>query len=135
MKATSMDTLVGQNVKRVVQGIALIAVSLLVANGMGAQAEAGIVVFVNAPGVQASTVPGVTTETFNGFGTGRYTNLVTAVGTVSSTSGGQFAIVSADSYSGAGGNTNYFALGAQSGSGDPATLVLKNGPQEYFGFW
>jgi hypothetical protein len=114
--------------------IALSAVSLLVTIGASAVAEAGLVISVNSPGVQASTVSG-TTETFNGFSPGIYTSLNTAVGTVTAANGGQFAIVSADSYGGAGGNENYFAIGAQSGSGEAATLVLKNGPQGYFGFW
>jgi hypothetical protein len=74
----------------------------------------------------------VTTEAFNSFGTGQYSSLETAVGTLSTS--GSLAIVAADSYGGAGGTGNYMALGAQSGSGDPVTLTFK-GPESYFGFW
>ena len=82
--------------------------------------------------VQASTVPGVLTETFNEFSTGQYSSLTTAVGTLSTA--GSLAIVAADIYGGAGGTGNYFAVGAQSGSADPVTLTF-SGPQSYFGLW
>jgi hypothetical protein len=129
-----MKTLVEQNMKRAVQRIALATVSLLVANGMGAQAEAGLIVSVDAPGVQASTVPGVATETFNEFSPGTYSSLSAAIGTLTSDGGGQFAIQSADQYGGAGGMGNYIAIGAQAGSPAPVLLTL-NGPQAYFGIW
>src|SRR6185312_17242487 len=48
------------------------------------RAEAGFVLTANAAGSQSSTLTGVTTETFNSFGTGRYTTLSTAVGTLNS---------------------------------------------------
>jgi PEP-CTERM motif len=128
-----MKTLVEQNMKRAVQRIALATVSLLVANGMGAQAEAGLIVSVDAPGVQASTVPGVTTETFNEFSPGQYSNLNVAMGTITAI-GGQFSIQSADQFGGAGGVGSYIAIGAQAGSTAPVLLTL-SGPQAYFGIW
>ena len=85
-----------------------------------------------APGVQSSAVAGVTTETFNSFGTGQYSSLETAFGTLSTSA--SLAIVAADSYGGAGGTGNYMAFGAESGSGNPVTLTFK-GPESYFGFW
>ncbi len=96
----------------------------------GGRAEAGFVLTANAAGSQASTVSGVTTETFDSFQAGRYTTLSTAVGTLTSPG---LEVVSANQYGGAGGNGKYFAIGAQSGQ-TSATLTL-NGPQAYFGFW
>jgi hypothetical protein len=104
----------------------------LLANRGGSQAHAGLVMSVEAAGAQISTVAGVTTETFNSFGTGQYSSLQTAVGTLSTS--GTLAIVAADIYGGAGGTGNYFAVGAQSGSADPVTLTFK-GPESYFGLW
>jgi hypothetical protein len=98
----------------------------------GNTARAGLVTTVDAPGVQASTVAGVTTETFNSFSKGQYSSLTTAVGTLSTA--GAESIVVADSYGGAGGTGNYFALGAESGSADAVTLTFK-GPESYFGMW
>ena len=98
----------------------------------GTTVRAGLVMTVDAAGVQASTVAGVTTETFNSFGPGQYSSLATAVGTLN-TAGAQ-SIVVADSYGGAGGTGNYFALGAQSSSADAVTLTF-SGPESYFGMW
>jgi hypothetical protein len=94
------------------------------------RADAGYVLTVNAAGSQSSTVSGATTETFNGFQTGVYTSLTTAVGTV--TSAGE-TIELANQYGGAGGTGNYFVIGGQS-SQTTAVLTL-NGAAEYFGFW
>jgi hypothetical protein len=118
--------------KFTLKSFALSAVMSLLAAGGAPSARAGIVMTYEAPGVQSSSVAGVTTETFNSFGTGQYTSLETAVGTLSTSA--SMAIVAADSYGGAGGTGNYMAFGAQSGSGDPVTLTLK-GPESYFGFW
>ncbi len=74
----------------------------------------------------------MTTETFDGFSTGQYSSLTTAVGML--TSSGAFSVVAADIYGGAGGTGNYFAVGAQSNSADPVTLTF-SGPQSYFGLW
>jgi hypothetical protein len=108
--------------------------SVLVAIGTSVRAEAGLVVSVDAPGVQASTVAGVTTETFNEFSPGNYSSLSSVLGTLSSVGGGQFTINPADQYGGAGGTGNYLAIGAQSNSTAPVMLTL-NGPQAYFGIW
>jgi hypothetical protein len=105
----------------------------------GRTSRAGIIYTIDAPGVQASTVAGVTTETFNAFSPGDYSALATAVGTLTSANSGDFAIVPASSsaygaYGGAGGTGNFFALGNESGSYQPVTLTL-NGPESYFGLW
>lgn len=93
-------------------------------------ARAGFVLTANAAGSQSSTVANVTTENFDSFKAGRYQTLTTAVGTLTSPN---MQIVSSDQYGGAGGQGNYFSIGAQSGA-TSATLLL-NGAQAYFGFW
>jgi hypothetical protein len=105
------------------------AISLFATPG-GPAAHAGLVMSAEAAGMQTSTVAGVITETFNSFGTGQYSSLQTAVGSLSTS--GSLAIVSADIYGGAGGTGNYFALGAQSGSALPVTLTFSR-PESYFG--
>jgi hypothetical protein len=114
------------------KSFAVCATLLLLAARGGPSALAGIAMTFEAPGVQSSADAGVITETFNTVGTGQYSSLETAVGTLSTS--GSLAIVGADSYGGAGGSGNYFALGAQSGSADPVTLTFK-GRESYFGFW
>jgi hypothetical protein len=112
--------------------LACFAVIVPLAPQFSTQAHAGIVLSVEAAGAQTSTVPDVTTQTFNSFSPGDYSSLTTNVGTL--TSSGEFAIVPADVFGGAGGVGNYFSVGAQSGSASPVTLAL-NGPQSYFGMW
>ena len=85
------------------------------------------------PEFQNSTVSG-TTETFDGFSTGQYSSLTSVLGTFTAVGGGNFSIVAADAYGGAGGTGNYIAIGAQAGSTSPVQLTL-TGPQAYFGIW
>jgi hypothetical protein len=113
--------------------IAASGAAALLAILAGSRVDAGLVVSIDAPGVQASTVPGVTTETFNEFSPGRYSSLSSDIGTLTGVSG-QFSIQSADQYGGAGGVGSYIAIGAQAGSIAPVLLTL-NGPQAYFGIW
>ena len=96
------------------------------------RADAGLVLSYNNPGVQASTVAGVTTETFDSYSTGTYAvnGYSTAIGSFTSPG---IAVVAANLYGGAGGTGNYFAIGAESGT-TTATLALK-GAEGYFGFW
>jgi hypothetical protein len=112
--------------------LACFAVIVPLAPQFSTQAHAGIVLSVEAAGAQTSTVPDVITQTFNSFSPGDYSSLTTNVGTLSSS--GEFAIVPADVFGGAGGVGNYFSVGAQSGSASPVTLTL-DGPQSYFGMW
>ena len=95
------------------------------------QVQAQIVVTINAPGVQASTVAGVTTENFNSFAPGTYTSLNTAIGTYTSPG---MAIAPADPFGGAGGSGSYFAMGLQSGQ-YVSSVMLNGGSQGYFGLW
>ncbi|WP_165068953.1 PEP-CTERM sorting domain-containing protein [Paludisphaera rhizosphaerae] len=104
----------------------------LAAVGSTGTTEAGLIVTADAPSVQATLVAGATTENFDGFRTGLYSSLDTAVGRLSTN--GAFAILAANVYGGAGGKGEFFSVGVQSGSTAPTTLTL-NGPQAYFGFY
>jgi len=90
-------------------------------------ASAAIIVTAEAPGVQSSLVTGVTTETFDSIGTGYFTSLSTAVGTLSSPSE---LISAANQFGGAGGNTPYLSVV----NVQTITLALP-APQIYFGMW
>jgi hypothetical protein len=93
-----------------------------------------IVVTIDDPGVQASTVSGATTETFSGYAIGKYNKITSVIGTYTSPGTTQgIAIVAANQYGGAGGSGNYFAIGAESGQ-LTATLALPTN-EGYFGFW
>jgi hypothetical protein len=102
--------------------------------------RAGVALTVDAAGVEASQVPGVTTETFDSFATGDHTTLVTAVGTLTATSPG-FNIHANDQYGGA--NTpsatgNYMAVGEETTQSTNTTLsaVLSlTGPVSYLGLY
>jgi hypothetical protein len=94
------------------------------------QAQASILVTAEAPGVQASMVPDVATENFDSFAPGRYTTLMTDVGTYSSS----VAVVAAGVFGGAGGNGRYMGVGSHSGTAE-GSLVFQGGAQAYFGFW
>ena len=94
-----------------------------------------IVAYVEAPTIQASSVPSITTETFDALTPGIYsTSVVGAIGTYVGTSTIPFAIVGADSYGGAGGSGRYFAVGSESGSAGAVVLDLSS-EENYFGFW
>jgi hypothetical protein len=93
--------------------------------------RAGYTVTVDAPGVQASTVAGVTTETFDARSIGSYTTLNSSIGQYTATTPG-FAVLGPDSYGGAD-QTRYMAVGAQSGQ-TSATLTFF-APQSYFGLY
>ena len=109
-------------------GIVAFAIGLVVFSSRGATAD--YVLTVNAAKSQSSTVPGVTTQTFDSFATGKYTSLDVGIGRLTSTN---FAVVAADQFGGAGGTGRYFSVGTQSGA-TSATLTLSN-PAAYFGFW
>lgn len=96
------------------------------------RADAGMILSVEAAGVQASKVAGVTTESFDSYPTGVFavTGQASPIGTFTSPG---IAVVAADQYGGAGGTGKYFAIGSQSGT-TSATLTF-NGAQSYFGFW
>jgi hypothetical protein len=117
------------------KSFAICAAAAVLSASFCSQSRAGLTTSIDAAGVQASTVPGVTTETFDSITQGNYSTLSTAVGTL--TSAGAFAILPGSSDGGAYGGANstpYFSLGAQSGSADPVTLTFA-APQTYFGIW
>ena len=95
--------------------------------GMGT-ATAGLTLTVEAPGVQQTSVTGVTTEGFDGFSRGWTGSLTTAVGVITS---GNMQVNAADQYGAAGGVGNYLAVGG----GDSPTSLAFVAPQSYFGFW
>lgn len=108
-----------------IASVALIVLVLAVA----APARAGLVLSVEAPGVQSSQVAGVTTENFDAFPVDFLdAPTATAVGTI--VPGSDTKIEAAAAFGGAGGSGNYLRLIAAS----EATLNL-SGPQAYFGFW
>lgn len=92
-------------------------------------ADAGVVFTIENPTVQASTVAGVTTETFDSFAVGAFSgSILGGVGTL--TPGG--AIAAPDAYGGANAS-RYYAVGVQ--SGQLASTLTLNSPQHYFGMW
>lgn len=82
------------------------------------------------PGVATTTESNVITESFTGFIDGKYKTLDLSIGTASSN--GFFSIIPTDKYGGTTKEGNYFAFGAQSGSGSPVTLKL-NEASNFFG--
>ncbi len=97
---------------------------------IGSPARADLVLTFEDPGVQSTSVSGVTTETFDGLSSGYFGGpLTTAVGTISSSG----RITAANRYGGAGGVGKYLSLGYASGS--ETSLLTLNGAQSYFGFW
>ena len=107
----------------------LAAAVLSVAFGAGSRAEAGLVLTVEKPGVQETSVEGVTTETFDEQNEGYFYGLGTAVGKIV-TSG---RIQPADQYGGAGGVGQYLTVNP--GFGTNTLTLLLDGPQAFFGFW
>ncbi len=90
--------------------------------------SASIIFTWEAPGVQATSVAGATTETFDAQPLGAFGPYASAIGTYST--GG--AIVSPDAYGGSN-QTLYVAVGAQSGT---TTFNLTfPGLRTYFGFY
>jgi hypothetical protein len=94
--------------------------------------RAGYTVSIDAPKTQASTVAGVVTETFNTLALGSYTTLNTPIGTYSASSPG-LIVVAPDAFGGAN-QTQYMAVGAQSGPTLTTTLTLTT-PASYFGIY
>jgi hypothetical protein len=80
-------------------------------------------------------VGGVSTEGFDSLDAGIVTTgFSSTIGLYEGSPSTPFAAVAADQYGGAGGTGNYFAVGAESNSAAPVTLVLQN-EANYFGFW
>lgn len=90
--------------------------------------SASIIITAEAPGVQATTMPGTITENFNSLTPGALGAFVSPIGTYSSGA----EIVAPNAYGGAD-QTNYIAVGAQSGT-TSYTLTF-DGLQSYFGLY
>ncbi|MFO0891915.1 MAG: hypothetical protein U0790_22615 [Isosphaeraceae bacterium] len=105
--------------------LAVMAVASLI--GAPRRAEAGILLTVEAPEVQASSVPGVLTESFGALAPGVWSSYFSAIGEYS----GRFAAVPPDAYGGAE-RSLYFSVGIQSQSIE-ARLDLGTA-RAYFGF-
>ncbi len=100
-----------------------------------------ISVYISPATMQYSEVSGVTVSNFDAMTAGnRTTPYLSLIGTYSASRTGKFAVVAPDQYGGAtdptnpSTPTNYFAIGAESGTSAPVTLTL-NQPVDYFGFW
>lgn len=90
-----------------------------------------IAVYLSQPGVMTSSFSNVTTETFNGITPGIYsTSIESSIGTYELNSTDKLAVMSSDQYG--SGTGNYVAIGAESHSSGPVTLVLPK-DQNYFG--
>jgi hypothetical protein len=90
--------------------------------------SANIIVTAEAPGVQATTTPDTITETFNSLTPGALGSFVSPIGTYSPGA----EIVAPNAFGGAD-QTNYIAVGAESGT-TSYTLTF-NGLQSYFGLY
>ncbi len=94
-------------------------------------------IYISGPGVQSSSVAGVSTETFNELTAGtKYTSPYISpagIGTYSASTSAPFEVMSYGQYGGAN-DTNYFAVGGDSGSSNPLYLTLTK-PASYIGFW
>jgi hypothetical protein len=90
--------------------------------------SASIIVTAEAPGVQATTVSGTITESFNSLPVGALGVYVSPVGTYQT--GAQ--IVPPDAFGGAN-QTDYISVGAQSGT--TSYILDFNGLQSYFGLY
>jgi hypothetical protein len=98
-------------------------------------ARAGVVLTVEAPGVQSSQVGGVTTETFDGITRANYTSLTTAVGTITAPAPGPRVHV-ANEFGGAGGTGNFLVVGSEAGQIESKQADLAFGGDEaYLGLW
>jgi len=93
-------------------------------------AEAGLVFTIENPGVQATTVPGAVTETFDTLPIGPTGPFQTAIGSFSS---GGAVVLYSDLPIGGAFQTDYYAIGSESGF-TTATLSLAK-PETYFGMW
>ena len=101
--------------------------------------EAGsISVFISKPGAQASVVGGTEVATFDSLALGNVnTAYVSPIGTYQASATSPFNVSAPNQYGGASNGTsttNYFAIGAQSGTSAPVSVTL-NETADYFGFW
>ncbi len=108
------------------------ALAAILLTALAPAARAGIVVSVEAPGVQATTVAGAFTETFDTLTPGSYTRINSSIGTYTASAPGAM-VVGPNAFGGAF-QTQYLAVGAQSAPTTSIDLELV-GPQVYFGMY
>ena len=101
--------------------------------GLQSPAKAvSISTYLSAPSSQSTIFAGTTTETFESLSPGiRTTDFVSVIGTYKLNATNRVSIQADNQYG--SGTGNYMALGAQSGSSAPITLLLSS-PASYFGF-
>ena len=102
--------------------------------GVAGRAEAQLIVTLEDPGIQATTVAGAQTETFDdlGLAAGKYNSLSSAYGTYSAPGSTQGIALLNHNQFGGSNNSQYIAFGAESGQAQ-MTLNLNNS-ETYFGF-
>jgi hypothetical protein len=103
-------------------------------------ARAQLVFTYENPGVQATTVSGVITETFDSLPLGSFSgSILGGAGSLSPGGAVVSGTASGGAYGGAGTGTpgsvtDFYAIGGQSGNAGPVTLTFTT-PQRYFGMW
>jgi hypothetical protein len=119
----------------------LVLLPLLALATAAAARGASISIYISPPSVQFSEVAGTTVATFDSLAPGNLTTpYASAIGTYNASPGAPFHVNAPDQYGGATDPanpttpTNYFTIGAQSGTSAPVTVNL-NQSADYFGFW
>jgi hypothetical protein len=109
---------------------------LLISCGLpSVAAKADVLLSAEAPGIQASQVAGVTTETFDSIPLNSYTTLSSSVGTFTAPSPG-LQVYAANMFGGAGGTGNFMVVGEEGTQANAAEADLSFGsPQSYLGLW
>ena len=106
---------------------------LALASGSGAARAQSLGVFLNAPRTTNSTFSNTTVETFNSLSTGiRTSTYHSAIGDYQASASNPMGI-EAGSVPWSFDGTTHMAVGSQSGSTSPVSLVFAT-PQTYFGF-
>jgi hypothetical protein len=100
---------------------------------MGGAAWGGITVTAENPGVQTTTVPSVTTYTFDSLSTGLHTNVTANFGSITGTYN-QLYILAANGAGGAN-STNYPECAFASPINLPTYTLTLSSPVNYIGFW
>jgi hypothetical protein len=100
-----------------------------------------IAVYISPPSVESSEVAGTTVATFDSLAPGNLTTpYASPIGTYNTSITSPFHVNAADQYGGATDfsnpttPTNYFVIGAQSGTSATVSVTLSK-EADYFGFW
>jgi hypothetical protein len=121
--------------KRICLSVFLIFVTSQIARA------ASISIYISPPAVQYTEVTGTIVATFDSLAPGNITMpYASAIGVYNASPGAPFHINAPDQYGGATdpanptAPTDYFTMGAQSGTSAPVSVTLNNSA-DYFGFW